>query len=344
MGRSHRQPKSTAEPSPELSGFALASRRVIGWTTNLLATGIVLVLALGMGRELVRWWGVGSQPPAMSADPNPAGSQVDPQSLEFGHGDYSLTRQSLAGAREAALGRLRELCREALAADAAGLSPPTASETAFLQRTASREPLEEQPGRWQLHYFEDAFPLLVGVRNAPAEVRPGGRDPPVEHRPDAGATGLADRARSGGSQRRVLAWGLAVPAGENEWSLYTYRAARPAGSSAEPGRTTPDPLGSRKLLADVQLPTGARRTLALRGQPGEATIGFTGRGLPETWRKELDAWFAAQGWQSDGWRSINSGWHAHYRHPVSSDAAQVHFADSAGVLTGLITLEKEINR
>ncbi len=125
------------------------ARRVSGWTSNFLATGIVLVAAVGVGRQLVMWWGVepadavAPEPAAMS---NPgvlseAGEQ--PFQLTFGAG-YSLRRIELAGDLAAATRRLQAECRTILENAGAPLSPPRLRSSDFSSAPRIVRPLRKR--------------------------------------------------------------------------------------------------------------------------------------------------------------------------------------------------------
>src|SRR4051794_214367 len=48
--------QSARFPSGSISGFATLARRIRSWTVNLLATAIVLVGGLAIGRQVIGWW------------------------------------------------------------------------------------------------------------------------------------------------------------------------------------------------------------------------------------------------------------------------------------------------
>src|SRR5688572_15129356 len=49
-------------------GYGCLARRIGGWTANLLATAIVVVACLGLGRQILMWWNEVSPPPAAAID------------------------------------------------------------------------------------------------------------------------------------------------------------------------------------------------------------------------------------------------------------------------------------
>lgn len=279
-----------------------------GWTTNLLAIGLVLVIAVGLGRQLVEWYGLDAVPtpgpielPLGALDPNDSGAQ--PPRLEFGDQGYSLVRDTLVGDREAAVAKLRERCRTLLESAGEPTRAPGQSELRFLEQSAGRAPLEQQAGRWEIHQFEGDFPLLVAIRTQPPAANPS----------------LAEPAR------RVLAWGLVVPADERTWNLYLYQAAGTATDAAAVARRLP-------------LPAGCRRTLSLVGNRGESTIGIAGSAAVQTWVQEFDRGYQQLGWKSRGWRVAGGVWQARYDSPRAIEGhVEVRFHEAErGRLTGLI--------
>src|SRR5687768_3893786 len=68
------QVSESATPA-RAGGFGRLARRIGGWTANLLATAIVVVAGLGLGRQVLVWWN--------EVSPTPAAALV--------HSDHGLT-------------------------------------------------------------------------------------------------------------------------------------------------------------------------------------------------------------------------------------------------------------
>jgi hypothetical protein len=296
---------STANPSPATISLA---RRVSGWTSSLLATGIVLVAALGVGRQLVQWW---RAEPADARRPAPAGPGVvgesgeQPFQLTFDNG-YSLRRIELDGGLATATERLQSECRTILENAAAPTGPPTDGEQRFLARTLDRPPLEEQRGRWQIHQFDGKLPLMVAVRtNSPHEQ-------PLE---------------SGLPNGRVVAWGLAMPTDEEVCTLLIYEAGGAAGVSSP--------------REEIPLPSSLRRTVTLGGPQGETTIGLAGALSPRRTADELDRALAAEGWNPGPWRQAGSAWHNRYQVSRKARIDAQLTDDGRGGVVGLLIVHGE---
>jgi hypothetical protein len=288
------------------------ARRISGWTSNLLATGIVLVAALGLGRQLVVWWGVDSDaqvgaPPAAI----PLGSP--PEELQFGDSGHFVERQSLRGARDAALEAMRAACRRIARSQQWPSESPGENESAFLQRMAERGPAESGVG-WQLHQFDGQFPIVVGIgiRLQSEASTTSAEGAPVAKQPEA--------------LRRVLAWSLATPSGEGQWTIYTWRA----GGSRSP--TSP--------LAEIPLPPQSRRTLTLRSKE-ESVIGLAGSAPLEAWKRHFDNLARERGWPAEPWRLGGTSWHTRYFDPQASQAIDVQLSEpTQGRLVGMVIVQR----
>ena len=319
----------TANQKPEERSLA---QRISGWTSNLLATGIVLAAALGLGRQLVQWWSVdesqvGGTPPFASSRP----FSEQTATLEFGNAGHLVSRETSRGPRDAVLARLRASCRRTLEVgteqvDPSSLANLKASERAFLERAAAREPIEQAPGRWQLHQYDGTFPIVVGIGLFPASAS--------ENRGSAERP-LAEPAR------RVLAWSLAAPAGGNEWTLYTWRA----GQVGQAGKPDLQVTGQAREggTAEVPLPPGSRRTLTLGNGADEATLGFAGNGDPRAWQQHFDRVAADRGCARGDWQATAGSWRLSYRTSVREreTAIDVHFSEHSGSeLVGLVIITR----
>jgi hypothetical protein len=145
---------SSVRPTPESSanatsatGFATLARRISVLTTNLLATGIVLVGGLALGWQVLAWWqeDVPANPAVSSAGGNalrgvPDSPFESAQELWTKAGPLKVER--LSGDRAAALAAMRAWCLEGDVLVTAGEAGP--GEQAFLQRLADETPALER--------------------------------------------------------------------------------------------------------------------------------------------------------------------------------------------------------
>jgi hypothetical protein len=306
-------PRPSSPAHPPRADFRALAKRIAGRTTDLIAIGVVLVGGLTLGRQVLEWWR--ADPPemvaAMHALPGgtgPWGAANTPVRLEFGEYPLALWRETIAGDREAAMTALVAACRAAVQGGdhTSGISGTAAEE--LLSRTASLEPVVEEPGRWQVYRLEDRFPLVIGVRT------------------------VADESRAGdaGQSRHLICWGLAAPIDQSAWTLYTFL---PSSTGT----------GASNSIAEIPLPDGCRRILAIRGEAGVGLIGFGGEGNPEEWMGSFDDRLRSQGWSpTQGWTSGPKSWSAQFTPDESSAKGRVAIefsGDGTGALTGLILIE-----
>lgn len=294
------------ESQPARQPVSLA-RRVSGWTSSLLATGIVLVAAMGVGRQLVQWWRVDPPPaPVPGTVGIPEAGAEQPLQIHFGR--YSLRRIEVEGDLPAVIEQLKAQCRAVAQRARPPQTEPSEGERRFLERIAGREPLEED-GNWQIYQFEGKLPLLVAVAAEPA----GSSSSPSEE--------------SGRPQYRVVAWGLAMPGDDESCTLLVYEVQTPSGQDLQG--------------ADLALPAQFRRTLTLSGQAGETTIGFSFGGVVQRACAALDAALqSSQGWVSTGWRQSAGVWHNRYRKSGRRLDIQL-FDDGRGGTSGLAVLVEQ---
>ena len=291
-------------PAP---GFGLLAQRIARWTTNLLATALVIVGCVVLGRHYLDWSGDPAAPSAalVSAD----STIIHADLLEFGDEEFSLTRRIVTGSRAGAMKSLRSVCRETVA------DAPTAKETEterlLLAQLVGRRPREQQPGAWEIFEFAGAFPLVLVVRPASPEKNPSSKQ-----------KGVAQ------ARRRMVAWGMVTPAGGKSWSVYLYRRA------ATDREETPG-------VPKIALPSDAQRTLTLR-TVGGTMIGFRGKGPCGHWRVFFDRWFGQRKFDRSGdWYQRGGVWHASFRLQVlaSSPSVEVQFGPGvSGELLGFITI------
>jgi hypothetical protein len=135
--------------------------------------------------------------------------------------------------------------------------------------------------------------------------------------------------------RRVVCWGLALAASENEWTLFTYHPSGGSMASVEP-------------TVQVSLPPGAERTLTLRSEEGGAIVGFRQRSesteqnsneTPQAWMRFFDQWFVGQGYSSAfNWRELQGAWYARFEH-AESGRIEIQLAeDQDHIIKGTLVL------
>jgi len=336
---SHRSPEAAtgaAAESPEAAtqspatSYGRLAKRITSWTSNLLATAIVLLVCLGVGHTLLDW--SGREEPLASVAPS-AGyvSSTAPGDVEFPVAD-GMKRLTIEGERDAVRSDLRrrieqatrQLATDGSARQAVAGRTPSPAETRLLELTANRPAAAAEPGQWELHEFIGTFPLWVGFVHFPA---------------DAAATNVQDKdSAAPATNRRLAAWGMAVPAGGDRWNLYLQETG------------APQPVTPRGNTLDPPLPEGCRRTLALSDERGERLIGFAGETAVDNCRRHFDRWAQTlDPPQPLAWHGVPGNWRAEVTLPAGSDRSSAAIAgghriqlqlatDTRGKVLGLIAI------
>ncbi len=314
MSSTSQPPDNPAADEPPIeyrSHYAKLARRMVGWTTNLLATTVVLVLALAGGRELISWWGLSSATESLSSASQEASDWTVPwQSclVQFGDAPFALQRDSVSGDVDHALEQLRRRCRKVLSEQPSAPVEMGPAEAKLLAAYRDRKPVEEQPGAWRLYETRQPMPLVVGIRD------------------DCDAHAAGENGQAANS--RLVVWGMAVPESPQSWSTYTCRTA--PGSSAASKSTA------------VPVPPGCHRTLNIADENGNMLIGFYG-GDPTEAMQFYNAWAARENWRiARDWQRGGSAYSARYvpadaRH----DAINVQLAvDDTQTMRGLMIVSR----
>ncbi|MBC8357025.1 MAG: hypothetical protein H8E66_34065 [Planctomycetes bacterium] len=246
----------------EPASYRSIATRFGNLATNLLVTGVILIVGIAFSREVISWWRSKSSP----AEPSPltavVGNQLPAANashhlLEFGDFPFALNRQELVGTVAEVLEQLRAASRSAVTTSKPLTHDFGAAEQRMLSAAKRLAPVEQQANLWSIYQIDAPLPMVVGVRSF---------DPQVAT-PD----------------QRVVSWGLAVPSvtpeGEqqSEWTLFTYSS----DASTE--------LTSENLISPA--PPGGQRTLSLRTDRSSAIVGYAGVGTVESWTIFYDRLF-----------------------------------------------------
>jgi hypothetical protein len=173
-------PETDSSQSPSFSGVA---RKIRAWTTNLLATAIVLACGLAIGWQVTVWWRDQTRPPQLNAEVD-AKLALLTQAREFRTRSGSLKVQQTAGSAEEAVAAMCSLCRQQAAATKSRKAGP--GEAAFIAELVEQAPLEEA-GALSLYQPKGQASMVVAV----------------------------DRA-----QQRIASWCFAFPSADGLWSIY----------------------------------------------------------------------------------------------------------------------------
>ena len=286
-------PRETQTPAP---GFRRVARQVSTFTTRLLLSGLVLVLGLGLGRQVLLWWRADPTGPARRESAESPGDASQGQQLRFGNDPLELGRRAIAGSRADALHALRDSCRALADAARPPDRPLSEPERRLLDDLAAKPPAEEDAGRWALYQLEEPLPMVVVVR-------PTG--------PKGGATVAGDG-------RRVVTWGLALPMASQAWSLYTFH---------QPSSWTE--------AAGLPAPPNAIRVLAMQTVEGGTTLAIRGPDSGG-WKAFYDQWFASRGWTGAGWQSSGAAWSNRYSKGEGQRVDLQFASDPYGKASGLL--------
>jgi len=181
----------SSSPATHERSFAGLAKQISGWTTNLLATAIVVVGGLALGWQVLDSWRDQPQPTAMSPEAALAAAKLP----DMGEGQEFWTKSGLLkvervrGGLSDAIGGMLEFCR----AIAPSRQHATAglAEAQFVAQLALQSPLEETGGV-ALYQPRGQTTMVVAVSR---------------------------------QTRRIVGWSFALPAGEGTWSLYHFRPA-----------------------------------------------------------------------------------------------------------------------
>jgi len=232
-----------------ISPIGLAVGKVIRWTSNLIATGLVIVIVVTFGPELIS-----SVLPSKSSiyadkldivEDWPTFQQCN---LEFGDAGFQLTRGRFSGEISDVFDLLETLCREQLENDVKPFGRLGVQEKKFIDSQRGVEPVQTVQGKYRI-FCERSMPMLAGFPTA------------IGIRDDCGQEQSADSTLvDAGAESRMSVWAMAMPIGENQWTTFI-------GTSAEE-----DSSG----WIDRLIPPKANKNISLSDKLGGAVIGFAG--------------------------------------------------------------------
>jgi hypothetical protein len=180
-------PPSESAPSTRQAagGFGTLARRITGWTANLLATALVLVAGLGVGRQVLVWWYETPLQQRAAAQDEPLPPETpDELRLWTARGPMSLTHA--IGDKDAALALMRRQC---LSFPIGPVDQPIGKgEQRFLEKLAKLAPVE-QTKELDLYVPSGEVTMVVAVSRAVP---------------------------------RIAAWSFALEAEPSRWSCYTF--------------------------------------------------------------------------------------------------------------------------
>lgn len=317
--------KSDAEGSgkSEQAGYSNVAKKITAWTSNLLATAVVIMIALAVGSQLVSSYRPDeSASGSLNSEIVSAWPELESCALEFGDSSLQLQRETMRGSSSDALTSLQTQCRSALENGTVVSSEPGQREMNLLANVVNAEdaqPIEVSPGKWRIFRVSSGkddeleFPMVVGVRDD------------VE---------VVDEVSA---NTRVAVWGLAMPRFTSEpdasdATTETNSKTATKGTSNEKGASkavveahewttfvaVPAPESEANIFKSNLIPKRFKRTLAIANPNGGSLIGFAGDSRLEAIRF-YDSKALSEGWEvSSAWKQNQDTWSARFKLPEES--------------------------
>lgn len=233
-----------AEPTSNL--FALA-KSISGWTSNLVVSAIVVVIALTFGSQLVSSWVPGkSQSKSTGFDIRQSWPTLQACSLQFGDLPFQLTREIVEGSESEVSLFLQSRCQEELENHIQPVGKIGQQESRLIRNSVDREPVGQAEGKWRIFLGpkldrSQPLPIAIGIR-------------------DNCQSSSVTATNAGKFESRLVVWAMAMPAEDNRWTTFVAQAS-----------TLDSTLG-----LDQFLPWNARRTISMVDPAGGSMIGFLG--------------------------------------------------------------------
>jgi len=227
---------------------ASLSRIITRRALDLVAISLVLIVGLTAGREIISWWQAESHPASEVALSDPQIAWGDrPLDIQFGESN-SYARLPFRGPSADALAELIRQLKQRLAIANRIWPPITADEQAWVTSLSELTPREVTDSGGQIILVPAMFPTIAATV-------------PV--------------TEQGVSTTRLAGWGMALPVGEEAWTLLVFNAEQgePAGTSG------------------ITLPAGAVTLFGWSDPQGHAVKSFHGRGRLSDWLAHFDTQF-----------------------------------------------------
>jgi hypothetical protein len=173
--------------------------------------------------------------------------------LEFGDVGYQLSRSRFSGELAGVFDLLEKLCREQLQLEIKPFGEIGVQEKKFIEDQSGLNPVEVVPGKYRI-FCERSKPMLAGFPTA------------IGIRDDCDVGTAMEESEIGLSlHSRMAVWAMAMPAGENQWTIFLGTSASKESSD----------------WIDRVIPTDAVKNVSLSDKNGGSVIGFAGGNLNE---------------------------------------------------------------
>lgn len=267
---------TTSIVSTNPKGYTGLGTRINNWTSNIISTAIVIVIAVVGGAQLASSWSVPKQKTPELLKLADAWPSLEHCSLEFGTSAIQLAHQTFMGDEAATRAFLVSLCKQTMLDGAEAAGPVGKRESVLLAHSKNRSPIEQSEGHWRVFAGGESsevsvLPMAFGIRD--------------NLKPDDSV------ARSGSeTTSRLAVWAIAVPGQiTDNWTTLV-------GTASTHGQD----LG----VEGQMIPADSQRTMSISDQGG-SIIGFQGGEIRDAFTyydnlAQSQAWKIKQPWHRTG--------------------------------------------
>jgi len=305
---------SSDSPDTPTTGFATVSKRMRGWSSNLIASGLVLVIALTFGKQMLGWWrtagqdspteisntdlsntdasergGKGDVPTAPTVTPGSRslGLLGNKHQMQFNPAAGNLGRVSWTGNAASAMTQLGKEAVKAMSSLESTIdSAPRASisltpaQQRLLKDLRERTPVATTPGGGKIYELPGPLPLVVGIqagKNSEEAISP---------------------------HPSVVFWGLAAPIKSSEnsaikrWTLFTYTPNHQTTLTNHNNE-----VGAGSYLPPLSLPNYMQISMSITAVDEVSMLGLHGPAPLHRWRSYFETALPDAGYEPEGeWR------------------------------------------
>lgn len=276
--------KSSSNTKTSSARSKSLGKQVVGWTHNLIASAIILMVMLTFGFQIVRSWYPRS-PATEGITPQASLAQEPTVELDLGKAGGSWTRIEFAGTREEMLAEMIEMTRYEIESNRIHFheEPDTSWKTLSDQ-------LQNQEAAWsdalghRIYMQDGPVPLAVACRGA------------IDH--------PAFAASEKGSLL-VGCWTLALPAGRMENVDADLTGAEPAVVRSWTLIVChPQSTESKNSAAVLSIPQRFRTIYSIADGVGHSMAKFVSDLTLDETRKEMDQHWRDRGWTEVEWSDV----------------------------------------
>lgn len=284
LGIERNMPSSHEKPERTPAHHASLGRSMVGWTNNLLATAVILIVVLTFGFQTIQWWYPKTPAGGGSSTPSPILDETALQ-LDFGKRGGRWKRASFAGTQRELVAEMIALTRREIATG--GLAFRVQDSESW---TTLSDRLQGQSAAWS-----DAQGHRIYVQDGPLPLAVAclARD------------NDASRSEATAASLLVGCWTLALPAGRLEGNLGSPAGSREFTEGDSKAWTLvlchPQPEEVSVKSGPQPLPELFSSEFSITDDTGQTLKKFkTQKSLGET-RDKIDQYWHEQGWTEIQW-------------------------------------------